>query len=187
MHNDSAFSLMKASLSVIPQLKKITNQLSDQDLRRELTDNIDLLHERLISVSMSLVEACELNASYLETVGQLNKENAELRQTYLDITNWKNEEINYPVKEVAPRAYVRVYQPFSESEKNDHEPSYWLCPLCYDKGQRSILQGAGFDKGERVHKCHMPNCSFEIRVHEEIKRVHSRPRSKRAHLLDDYD
>lgn len=76
----------------------------------------------------------------------------ELEAEVMKLENWKNEQQRYELKELAPGTLVYRLKPTMENG----EPVHDLCPHCYQKGVKSILQKNGVDRHHHSWLC--PDC-----------------------------
>ena len=90
-------------------------------------------------------------ATLVQRIGKLEKEIADFKA-------WEAEAKRYQLTEVATRVFAYALKP----EAQGAEPPHWICPGCYQKHQKSILQG--FESGAFgwSHAC--PSCKLEVRA-----------------------
>ncbi len=81
-----------------------------------------------------------------------------LKKRIAEIEAWEAEKQRYELQEIAPRMFVYVLKP----ETKGTEPSHWICPSCYQKCQKAILQGFHSATFGWSHTC--PACKLEIRA-----------------------
>ena len=77
------------------------------------------------------------------------------------IQSWNSEKERYSLKEVSPGVFIYVVK---EKDKIPGEPDHFICPGCYQRGCKSILQLSGKTKSGFKHfKCHLCDTVIEIR------------------------
>lgn len=79
-----------------------------------------------------------------------------LERTVAEIEAWETEKQRYDLKEVTARAFAYVLKPQAQGS----EPPHWICPSCYQKRQKSILQGQESATFGWSHRC--PSCKLQI-------------------------
>ncbi|QST27742.1 hypothetical protein JRC42_19585 [Escherichia albertii] len=125
-------------------------------------------YSHITAISKSAFEASQaLHLLEKKTVA-LEREITELNKRIAELTEWKKDSVNYRMKKVGAGSFVYVRQSGEDADAPSHEPEYWLCPRCYDKGEKSVLQDAGIDKTDRIYKCHTPGCGLEVREYVPV-------------------
>jgi hypothetical protein len=85
----------------------------------------------------------------------------ELEEKVAELENWDAERERYELKAVYPGAFAYVPKPGMQGS----EPPHWLCTACFQKREKSILQGFGRDiKEPHVRAYNCPRCSASVRV-----------------------
>lgn len=87
----------------------------------------------------------------------------ELDQEVERLKVFINDRANYRLKEVAAGAFAYASQPLCDAVEGETDPAHWLCCQCYGQGFKSILQFTGWEKSNRMFKCH--RCQSSIAVH----------------------
>jgi hypothetical protein len=105
----------------------------------------------LIDAQTSVFAVNQERTALVERIGALEAKVTELE-------NWETEKQRYELKEVAPRNFAYVLKPQTQGS----EPSHWICPGCYQKRQKSILQGIESHSFGWSHSC--PSCNLEVRA-----------------------
>jgi Zn finger protein HypA/HybF involved in hydrogenase expression len=73
------------------------------------------------------------------------------------LKNWDADKQRYELKEVYRGAFAYVLKPAESSV----EPTHWLCPTCYNRHQKTILQYKGNPARLRHYEC--PACHTTIK------------------------
>jgi hypothetical protein len=107
------------------------------------------LNQKILTVQTALADAQAEQTTLIQTIRHLEEEVARLK-------TWEAEKQRYELKEVAPRTFAYVLKP----NAGDPEPAHWICASCYQKNQKSILQGEKWYGGGWVHNC--PSCKAKI-------------------------
>lgn len=100
----------------------------------------------ILDAQASAFSANEERSSLIERIRDLENEMADLKA-------WDKEARRYELTEVAARVFVYALK----SNAQGSEPSHWICPSCYQKRQKSILQGLNSQSFGWVHRC--PSCN----------------------------
>lgn len=109
------------------------------------------LNRVIFEVQHQLFTAQTDYAAVLTRVGELEAQITQLE-------SWETEKQRYQLHELAPASLV--YRIKSDM-KLDGEPQHDICPNCYEKGQKAILQFSGI---EELHpKLSCPICQMTIR------------------------
>ena len=75
-----------------------------------------------------------------------------------DHKRWESEKQRYRLQQVDPGVVVYIVR---EEAATQDEPVHYLCPACYEKCKKSILQATPeLRKRRRVHQC--PECRAEF-------------------------
>lgn len=85
----------------------------------------------------------------------LAKAKREVENQLADQKSWNAEASRYQLHDLAPGVFVYALKP----ECKGNEPEHYLCPTCYSKKEKSILQRPGVDHTNYV--CH--SCKMDIR------------------------
>ena len=113
---------------------------------------------QLIEFQKALINANALIASVQQQNASLLREKDDLEKQIMQLENWKAEKDRYTMVTVFEAATVYSLK---ESMSNG-EPPHFICPVCYQRGHKTLLQpkkaGTGF-----VHLyCPTPSCNFDI-------------------------
>jgi predicted RNA-binding Zn-ribbon protein involved in translation (DUF1610 family) len=92
----------------------------------------------------------ELHSGY----AQLLSEKAELETRLKGEDEWARVEKEYQLRSVGPDLYVYI--------STTLKPSHWLCPNCFQKKQKAILQM--YNQNDYGRHYHCPNCGMKCSV-----------------------
>ena len=116
-------------------------------------DNATSRNAAVIELQEKILSAQTEQADLVERVRELKKEVADLKA-------WDADKARYQLKNIQPG--VTVYA-LKEGMENGELPHY-LCPTCYQRGQRSILQKETLSVGKVVVQvCH--ECGTDLLEH----------------------
>lgn len=104
------------------------------------------------SLSQLVMTAQTAMFTQQETIATLQRKNDDLEREVLRLTEWGEDKKNYHLYEPIPGTLVRRYRPDEgENQGVTHrvDPPHDLCPRCFDKNEKSILQGFEY-QGHRV-------------------------------------
>ena len=135
-----------SAVKALTDLVKIMVGLRDSAKLLEATVEFN---QHILSVQGALLAAQSEQTTLIERVRALEKEIADLKA-------WEAEKQRYELKEVAPRKFAYLLKPDAQAA----EPPHWICASCYQKGQKSILQGEPFFGGGWTHSCPLCKAQF---------------------------
>lgn len=118
-------------------------------------------------------KAVELNRIIFEVQQQLFTSQAEhaalqskvreLESQVVNLKRWEQEKERYELYEFAPGTFVYRVKPSMQGT----EPPHDICPNCYEKGVKSILQKAGDEDSYPVHAC--PHCGAKYLGERKVR------------------
>jgi hypothetical protein len=143
----AAISGFATSMRAAVEITKAMINIRDANVMQ--TKIFELTREIMAAQSYA-VEAQAAQSELLNRVRQLEEEKAKLE-------TWNAEKGRYELKAIVPG--VTVYA-LKEGMEGGEEPHY-LCPTCYNRGQKSILQRENRSVGRVVMQvCH--ECDTEL-------------------------
>lgn len=92
----------------------------------------------------------------------------ELEQTVAEYEKWEAERSRYSLVSVGRSGGVSVYL-LRQDAAHEEEPPHYICPRCYERRVKSILQRDG---ESRLRKSFCPECSFGFQIDYETGRTH---------------
>lgn len=114
-----------------------------RDEARILEHSVDL--NRKIADALAALNAAHTEqAALLESVDKLKKEVTRLKA-------WNADQKRYQLEQLPPG--VNVYT-LKQSAAKPGEPIHSICPTCYGKGEKQILQRGETNHGQYELKCH---------------------------------
>lgn len=106
----------------------------------ELTDSIIALQNSILSLQSESYELREVNR--------------QLKEQLMQVTNWDNEADRYELQSLCDG--VEVYA--LKIDKAGREPYHYICPNCYQKRRKSIIQRMSKESSGVVFKCQQQDC-----------------------------
>lgn len=90
------------------------------------------VRKAVAALDEQILQAREANIKLRELANQLREENLDLKRSFDKFAEYELWET--PCGSVVFRS------------KNDNEPTHYLCPICKDEGEKTVLQGGEFTK-----------------------------------------
>ncbi|MCW2484811.1 hypothetical protein J5069_02760 [Candidatus Symbiopectobacterium sp. NZEC127] len=118
---------------------------------------IDLLN-KILDVQSQQIDLKDLLASAKQRIIELEDDKKQREQ-------WNAEKSCYLLCEVVSGTYVYRVDP----AKKPDAPLHYICPACYEKSVKSILQMEGSTTVQDTHFC--PTCKVEFRFPSTVKRM----------------
>lgn len=138
----AGISALKSAIDIAQSLKNI----NDAAVRNRVA----------IELGEKLVAAYQLQLALLSRVDELEKEVVRIKAS-------DTEKHRYELKSVGNGAVAYMLKP----EARGSEPPHWLCPTCYDKGQKAYFQPSGARmQRAMVYRC--KNCDGVLTTESEI-------------------
>lgn len=129
--------ILQGVMTGLKSASEISTALIGLKVASEVKDKVIQLQNAIISAQTSAFEAnIKLNSLY--------DENNSLKIKIEKLLDWRNEKAKYSL--ITPWNGVVVYA--LKKDCAEGNPPHWLCPNCYNDGQKSILiqqyEGNGF-------------------------------------------
>lgn len=140
----SLASSLKAAIDIAKGAVGVRDHAKLQGLLTEL-------QEKIISAQSSALTA---NASLMEVL----QKNRELEQRLAEVEDWRTVAARYELVDFGSETFAYRLRP----ESANREPTHLICPACYAKRQRSILQGGTSSVGQRIMRCSACDKSFYL-------------------------
>jgi hypothetical protein len=115
-----------ASTKALLEIVKATKELRDSS---ELSAAVAEVNIKLLNVSGVALAGQEKQAALSQRIRELEAE-------IMKFKDWKAESEQYPLKQIAPGAFVHIYKPLIDIGK----PRHWVCANCFRQNQISVLQ-----------------------------------------------
>jgi hypothetical protein len=108
----------------------------------------------------AIIELQEKILTAQQAQSELIEKIRELEHKVAVFENWETEKQRYALTDFGGGTFALVLKP----DKANGEPVHRLCPTCYEKGQKSILQFEFVSSlsGREKWKCHACNSEFEF-------------------------
>jgi hypothetical protein len=116
----------------------------------------ETFRNKAIELQSVVLEAQAGAAAAYATQSELANRIGELERKIMQFENWDAEKKRYELKAVYKGYLAYALKP----EMAAGEPAHYLCPSCYQKGQKSILQEGYGSLGENRLAC--PDCKVHI-------------------------
>jgi hypothetical protein len=143
----SAIAGLVSSLKAAGEITKAMVGLRDAAM---IQGKVIELNGIILSAQSSALEANVSQFSLLEQVRGLERDIARLEA-------WDTEKERYELRQLKPAAFVYVLK----KGEAGSEPSHAICPNCYQRGLKSILQSNGRPLiYEHSYDC--PNCKTKV-------------------------
>lgn len=164
---------LKGVFSSARELHQLTVDYSVKEKTQEILNKLSDVQMRHISQQELLIEA-------KERIIQLENEKKEKE-------NWEAEASRYELFSAMPGTLVYRIKP----SENDNEPVIYLCPQCYNRKQKSILQVRGISVPARVGmvvdmQCHSCNSSYMF-ARKHFPKTEELERQSSFRVQTDYD
>ena len=128
---------------IINSFKSILSTIKDVNLKSQLND----LYDKILELQTGLLTT---QTSYFALIN----ENNELKQELNKIRGWELEKSKYKLTEISEGTFIYLYQNSNDS----NEPTHAICPNCYSKNIKSILQKV--PNTNNKYRC--PSCHLQV-------------------------
>lgn len=135
--------LASQSVQALGTLLKAANGLANYN---EIVAAVSEVNSKLMQANAVALASQEKQSTLVNRLVELENEIRDLRL-------WESELKRYQLKKYPPGIFVYEITPGMENG----EPSHMLCPNCFSKRQKSLLQIVDEGQYQRVCLCH--NCS----------------------------
>lgn len=129
------------------------------DMARALVDVRDatLLQTKVFDLTREILNAQQSALSAQASQNQLMDEVRALKGSLASYENWSNEEKRYALKDFGDNTYAYELKDDCKSS----EPTHRLCPTCFQKRSKSILQFRGHTmSNQEIYNC--PPCNKDF-------------------------
>ena len=121
------------------------------------TKDANLVMGKVFDLSREILDAqhgaITAQAAQAETLAKMRELEAKLAA----FENWENEVRRYKLTDFGGETFAYLLRP----EMSDGEPSHRLCPACFQKKGKSILQFRHKSFGQGIYGC--PSCKADFR------------------------
>ena len=148
-----SISALAASLQSAVEIARVMKGLQDASA---IQSKVIELQGVIMSAQANALAAQTDQFALLNRVRDLEQEMAAMGE-------WHTEKQRYELRQVDRGAFAYVLR----SEMQGAEPPHWLCASCFQNSKKRILQYRERDRGERRPSYRCPDCSAEIKVHDD--------------------
>jgi formate dehydrogenase maturation protein FdhE len=110
------------------------------------------LNQKILTVQTALADAQTEQTSLIQTVRELEEEIARLKA-------WNADKDRYQLEQLPPRVYVYALK---QDMAREGEPVHSICPTCYQRDKKSVLQAGETSHGTHELTCH--ECGTKLTV-----------------------
>ncbi|MET3648044.1 hypothetical protein [Phyllobacterium ifriqiyense] len=135
------YGALKAALEIVKGLKDVNDQVK--------------LNAAVIELQSKILDAQEATSGAKDRLKELETEIAELKA-------WDKQAARYQLKDFGEQTYAYELKAAS----SNGEPAHLVCPTCYQKKVRSILQFQHTYGGRRSFKCYECTNTIELGRYE---------------------
>ncbi len=146
--------------AVYDLIRSIQGDVKDAALNRAMSEVLAKINE----VSFQL-------GDQIRATLELERENQRLRQENAEMKQWDQDKEQHVLKHLSPGVYVYAAKDLPGAGGATEGKGPYLCPNCYQKRQKSMLQLAirGFDGAHyRCHSCGLEVVDSTDRVPSEV-------------------
>src|ERR1035441_8901203 len=93
----------------------------------------------------------------------LLQENEALKKQIAAYDEWEKQKKCYSLRTVGSGGFVYAFNPAEQTS----DPPHWLCPNCYERRDKSILQFAAMETGDTGKCWRCPKCKLGIIAHTD--------------------
>jgi len=94
------------------------------------------------------------------TTLKLERENEQLRLENNQMKQWNQDKEQYVLKQLGPGTFVYAAKEAEQTPSEAKDSSCYLCPHCYDRREKVILQFSSFGFDGTHYVCH--SCKLEV-------------------------
>jgi hypothetical protein len=165
-------SAIGAALSALTAAKDIGEAMIGLRDEAAFREKLIEFQSKLIDANNGVFAAQDERSALIERIRQLE-------QKVADFTAWESEKEKYELQNLGDPNYgVFAYA----SKPGIAEPAHWICPTCYERRQKSILQRETRMPGMvPVYVCHACGADLYQGVYRDPKHQSSPRLAKRAY------
>ena len=132
------------------------------------TQQIEFLNEKITDIQDALLVAQGDSLTAQEMQFKLVARIKEFEHTIAEFEDWETEKKRFTLVNVGSSGGVLVHL-LRHDAAHDDEPSYYICPRCYQNRVKSILQR---DRVDGTMKSVCPECNSNFKIDYQIGRSH---------------
>ena len=153
---------VKTAISTVKQVVDLRNDYELFKATHQLLTMLDDVRNQLTS----------LQSEY----SAMQRSKDDMEKKLVELVQWKEDKARYELAKLPSGALVYRLK----AEYHDVEPEHDLCPHCYNKNVKSILQFGGYKDSHSTLQCLNPDCGAVVLNERQEQRVYSVPRSDRG-------
>ncbi|HBR7873733.1 TPA: hypothetical protein MHQ07_03285 [Klebsiella pneumoniae subsp. pneumoniae] len=138
----SLFDSVKAVKDVVKAASDMKTNVAINEKATEIYSYLNDVQEKLMALQIEHMTMARLKD--------------DLERQVVQLTEWNQDKQHYALTKLPSGALVYQLKPAYQGD----EPVHQLCPNCYQKQVKSIIQFHGYSQWHSVLKC--PNCSAEF-------------------------
>ena len=104
------------------------------------------------------------------------RRNDDVERQLVELVQWQEDKARYELHRLASGSLVYRIKPDCQGA----EPTHYLCPNCYSKNIKSVLQFGGYKDSHSTLQCLNPDCGAVVLDERQEQRAYSVPRSDRG-------
>jgi hypothetical protein len=138
------FQALRQALSIAKDAKELTDSVT---IRAKVSE----MYALILEAQESAINAREAHTAQIDRIRDLEAEIARFK-------TWDGEKQRYELKTVCAGAFAFMLK----KESRGTEPAHWLCPNCFERGQKSYFQN---DRSGRRGLYTCQACEGQITAH----------------------
>lgn len=147
--------------AIIPLLREAKSEGLDAKQVGVLNEKVTEIQDTLLVAQNDALHAQQVQSKQSARI-------RELEQTIEEFEDWESERARYTLVDAGQVGGVFVYLLLEEAAHED-EPTHYICPACYQKRVKSILQR---DKVQGTRKSLCPECGSSFLIAYQIGLSH---------------
>ena len=153
---------VKTAISTVKQVVDLRNDYELHKATHQLLTTLDGVRNQLTS----------LQSEY----ATMQRSKDDMEKKLVELIQWKEDKARYELAKLP--SGTLVYR--LKTEYQDVEPAHDLCPRCYNKNVKSVLQFGGYKDSHSTLQCLNPDCGAVVLNERQEQRAYSVPRSDRG-------
>jgi len=137
----SLYESVKAVKDVVKAASDLKTDVAINEKATEIYSYLNDVQEKLMSL-----QADHMSMTRLKD---------DLERQVMELTQWNKEKAHYALAKLPSGAMVYQLKPSYQGD----EPAHYLCPNCYQKQVKSILQFHGYSQWHSILRC--PDCTSD--------------------------
>lgn len=138
-----------SALATVKAVSELTSSILGGVIDEKVKAKAQELNSSIITLQSTIFEIQTNNQELFEI-------NKGLKQGLVDASNWENEAKRYHLVQFGPGSFVYALK----SDEQGSDPIHSICPNCYQKNKKSILQFSMRSGKGTTYVCHDCDSSF---------------------------